>query len=160
MTPSHSPLMQAILQQSWPEELQLVWNVPPSENNRQAQIGVEFTSRGPAWQSFRKDFQARYGYKPGTVEAAGYDSGLLVALSASDPKITLTNGMKGFDPILKPKSVCQNLKLSLAGQAARPLGAGSNMDMKPATPPTAQLEVIQRAADGSSQRKGYNLGSN
>ena len=160
MTPSQSPLMQAILKQSWPEGMELVWNVPPTDNSSQAQIGVELTSRGPAWESFQRDFLARYGYKPGTVEAAGYDSGLLVALAASDPKITLTNGMKGFDPMLKPKSVCQNLKHSLAGQAARPLGAGSNMDMKAAIPPTALLEVIQRAADGSSQRKRYNLGGN
>ena len=48
----------------------------------------------------------------------------------------------------------------LAEQATRTNGAGSNMDMKAATPPTAILEVIQKDANGVESRTTYNLGAN
>jgi hypothetical protein len=33
------------------------------------------------------------------------------------------------------------------------------MDMKPATPPTATLEVIEKQPDGARKTRNFNLGS-
>ncbi|MDA1169839.1 MAG: hypothetical protein O2893_01605, partial [Cyanobacteria bacterium] len=110
--------------------------------------------------SFELDFKKRFGYKPGTVEAAGYDAGQLVALSVLPAKVSARNGMGGFNAALKPRSVCANVKIRKNGEAARPLGAISNMDMKAATPPTAQLDVIQLEVNGVQLLKTFNLGAN
>ena len=68
--------------------------------------------------------------------------------------------MAGFNPVLKPASICANVKIRKEGAAAKPLGAISNMDMKAATPPTAQLDVIQLEVNGVQLRKSFNLGAN
>lgn len=160
MSPRNSELMLAVMAQAWPEQMRLVWNFAPKTTSKQVQIGVEEASRGPGWGSFEKDFKKRFGYKPGTVEAAGFDAGQLVALSVLPAKITTFNGMAGFNPGLKPASICANVKIRKEGAAAKPLGAISNMDMKAATPPTAQLDVIQLEVNGVQLRKSFNLGAN
>ncbi len=160
MSPRNSELMLAVMAQAWPEQMRLVWNFAPKTTSKQVQIGVEEASRGPGWGSFEKDFKKRFGYKPGTVEAAGFDAGQLVALSVLPAKITTLNGMAGFNPGLKPASICANVKIRKEGAAAKPLGAISNMDMKAATPPTAQLDVIQLEVNGVQLRKSFNLGAN
>jgi hypothetical protein len=159
MSPRNSPLTLAVLAQTWPEDLRLVWNFAPRTPNKQVQLGVEEISRGPGWKSFDSAFKKRYGYTPGTVEAAGYDSGQLVALSVIPTKNSATNGMAGFNPARKPESICKNVKLRKGGSAARPIGAISNMDMRAATPPTAQLNVIQLEVNGAQLRKSFNLGA-
>ena len=160
MSPQNSKLTLAVQAQTWPQDMRLAWNFPPKSLSKQVQIGVAEASKGPGWKSFELDFKKRFGYKPGTVEAAGYDAGQLVALSVLPAKVSTRNGMGGFNPALKPKSVCANVKIRKKGDAARPLGAISNMDMKAATPPTAQLDVIQLEVNGVQLQKAFNLGAN
>ena len=158
MTSENSDLMQEILQQRWPQSVQLVWNVAPRGSTVASQLGVDEANRGPGWKNFNSSFQQRFGYEPGMVEASGYDAGQLVALSVMQTDISGEQGMKGFDPNADVSPYCQALRQAAAGKATRTNGAGSNMDMKAATPPTAILDVIQKDADGAEVRTTYNLG--
>jgi hypothetical protein len=159
MTPNNSPLMKMLLEQPWPEAMRLVWNVPPVNSSPQVQIGVDAASRGPLWNNFEKAFEARFGYRPGPVEAAGFDTGQLVALSVSYKKLSPSKGMDAFQGSDPAKTLCQSLQQSALNKTSRPSGAASNLDLNAATPPTAQLDVIQKASDGKEKRKLYNLGA-
>ena len=159
MTTNNSPLMQGILNESWPQTLTLVWNVAPRYSSLQPQLGVAEANRGPGWEPFSRTFEQRYGYRPGTVEASGYDAGQLVALSVMSSQQQPTDGMNSFDPDAKALPYCAALRQAQAGESVRPTGAGSNLDLKAATPPTAILDVIQKAPDGVETRTSYDLGA-
>ena len=159
MTGPDSPLMKAVLQQTWPKDVTLVWPVPPRQRSDRRQVGVDEASRGPGWKSFEKDFRQRWGYTPSVVEASGFDAGQLVALSAAARNQPPADGLKGFDPTLGARPLCEAIKARRQGRSARPQGVASNMDMKPATPPTATLEVIEKQPDGARKTRNFNLGS-
>lgn len=159
MTGPDSPLMKAVLKHTWPEDVTLVWPVPPRQRSERRQVGVDEASRGPAWKTFEKSFRQRWGYTPSVVEASGYDAGQMVALSAAGRNQPLTDGLKGLDPTLGAQPLCEAIKARQKGRSARPQGVASNMDMKPATPPTATLEVIQKQPEGTLKTKSFNLGS-
>ena len=157
MTTNDSPLMRSVLQQRWPETVQLVWNVRPRFESPVAQIGVAEANRGPGWAQFNQTFQQRFGYAPGMVEAAGYDAGQLVALSVVREQADQRKAMQVFDANSPSQPLCQALKLAAQGEATRPMGASSNMDMKAATPPTAILEVVEKGRDGALKTTTYDL---
>ena len=159
MTTNNSPLMQGVLNESWPQTLTLVWNVAPRYDSLQPQLGVAEANRGPGWEPFSRSFEQRYGYTPGTVEASGYDAGQLVALSVMSGQQQPTDGMGSFDPDAKALPYCAALRQASGGGSVKPTGAGSNLDLKAATPPTAILDVIQKAPDGVETRTIYDLGA-
>ncbi|MCF8131529.1 MAG: histidine kinase [Synechococcus sp. Tobar2m-G35] len=159
MTGPDTPLMKAVLKQTWPKDVTLVWPVPPRQRSERPQIGVDEASRGPGWKAFEKGFRQRWGYTPSVVEASGYDAGQLVALSAASRSQPPGEGLKGFDPTLGARPLCEAIKARREGRSARPQGVASNMDMKPATPPTATLEVIEKKPDGARKTKNFNLGA-
>ena len=157
MTTNDSPLMRSVLQQRWPETVQLVWNVRPRFESPVAQIGVAEANRGPGWNNFSQTFQQRFGYEPGMIEAAGYDAGQLVALSVMRNHPDQSKAMQVFDANSPIQPLCQALKLAAQGKASRPQGAASNMDMKAATPPTAILDVMEKGRDGTNKTTTYDL---
>jgi hypothetical protein len=93
------------------------------------------------------------------VEASGYDAGQLVALSVISGQQQPTDGMSSFDPDAKALPYCAALRQASGGSSVKPTGAGSNLDLKAATPPTAILDVIQKAPDGVETRTSYDLGA-
>ena len=159
MTSENSSLMKEILKQRWPQSMQLVWNVSPSHSTPTSQLGVDEANRGPGWDNFSSNFSERFGYEPGMIEASGYDAGQLVALSVMNQSLSGGQGMKSFDSEASIEPYCRALRLAASGKTTRTNGAGSNMDMKAATPPTAILEVIQKDANGVESRTTYNLGA-
>ena len=93
------------------------------------------------------------------MEASGYDAGQLVALSVISGQQQPTNGMTSFDPDAKALPYGAALRQASGGSSVKPTGAGSNLDLKAATPPTAILDVIQKAPDGVESRTSYDLGA-
>jgi hypothetical protein len=119
---------------SWPETLLLAWNAPVEQPLPVEQIGVNPLGRGPGWKAFAQRFEQHWGYAPGVVESAGYDSGLMSAL-ASVP----ANGARGWDlqwfsANAKPQPLCTALKL-------RHQAASSQFDLSPVVPHKAQLQL-------------------
>ena len=141
ITQPGSALAKAVRAASWPETLLLAWNAPVEQPLPVEQIGVNPLGRGPGWKAFAEQFEQRWGYAPGVVESAGYDSGLMSAL-ASVP----ANGARGWDlqwfsANAKPQPLCTALKLRAQGAKVRPQAASSQFDLSPGVPPTAQLQL-------------------
>ncbi len=142
-----SPLARALQDGPWPPGLLLVWPFPlgPSQDlPGQGQLGVDPQGRGEGWPAFARGFQARWGYRPGLVEAAGYDTGQLTALASLAP-----GGRPGWDLAwFRPRSaslpLCEAIVARRAGQAVRPRGAASRLDQTAGTAPTATLPLTPR----------------
>ena len=66
--------------------------------------------------------------------------------------------MGSFDPDAKALPYCAALRQA-SGGGSEARRAGSSLDLKAATPPTAILDVIQKAPDGVETRTSYDLGA-
>ena len=135
---------QAIRRASWPDTTLVAWPFPVSAPMAQRQIGVDPLSRGPGWMAFARSFERRWGYRPGPVEGAGYDTGLMAALASVSAKGQPGWGLDWFSANAKPHPLCRALKLRSQGSAVRPMGASSRLDLSPGVPPTANLQLSRR----------------
>ena len=144
LTSPGSPLERAIRGASWPETTLLAWPFPVAAPLAQEQIGVDPLSRGPGWTAFARSFERRWGYRPGPVEGAGYDTGLMAALASVTAKGQPGWGLDWFSANAKPQPLCRALKLRHQGVAVRPMGASSRLDLSPGVPPTANLQLSRR----------------
>ncbi|MBD1195226.1 ABC transporter substrate-binding protein [Vulcanococcus sp. Clear-D1] len=141
ITQPGSALAQAVRAANWPETLLLAWSAPVEQPLAVEQIGVHPLSRGPGWTSFAQRFEQRWGYKPGVVESAGYDSGLMSALASVQAGGRNGWDLQWFSANAKPQPLCTALKLRAEGAKVRPQAASSQFDLSPAVPPSAQLQL-------------------
>jgi len=146
LTAPASPLAQAIRGGQWPQGLLLAWPFRVSGALAQPQLGVDPLSRGPGWQGFAQRFERRWGYRPGLVESAGYDTGQVAALAAVQVAGRSGWDLQWFGGKGQPLPLCSALRQRRAGAAVRPLGATSRFDLGPASSPTAQLNISRAAA--------------
>jgi hypothetical protein len=138
-----SRLARAIQDTSWPPDLVLAWPFPVANSLAQRQIGVDPLSRGQGWATFARSFAQRWGYAPGVVETAGYDTGLLTALASVNSQGQPGWNLAWFSNTARPEPLCQALQRRSQGASGRPQGAGSRLDLGPAAPPTAALRLSQ-----------------
>ena len=136
-----SPLAEAIRGSSWPEGVVVAWTAPVGKPMMQPQIGVSPLGRGPGWRRFAERFEQRWGYKPGVVESAGYDSGLMAALASVQTGGRAGWDLRWFSSNAKAQPLCTALQLRAQGARVRPQAASSELDLSPGVPPTAQLRL-------------------
>ncbi|WP_411870385.1 ABC transporter substrate-binding protein [Vulcanococcus limneticus] len=139
-----SGLARALRQASWPAELVLAWPFPLQSNQEigpTAQLGVDPQGRGEGWSAFERSFQARWGYRPALVEAAGYDTGQLTALASLAPDGRPGWDLAWFRPLGRSLPLCEAIRARRSGQTVRPRGAASRLDQTAGTPPTATLQL-------------------
>jgi hypothetical protein len=141
ITQPGSELARAVRAASWPSTLLLAWSAPVEKLLTVEQIGVNPLSRGPGWTSFAQRFEQRWGYKPGVVESAGYDSGLMSSLASVQAGGRSGWDLQWFSANAKPQPLCTALKLRAEGAKVRPQAASSQFDLSPAVPPSAQLQL-------------------
>ena len=141
ITNPDSRLEQVIRTATWPETTLLAWPFPVTAAMEQGQIGVDPLSRGPGWSAFARSFERRWGYAPGPVESAGYDSGLMTALAAVNAEGRAGWDLQWFSANAKPQPLCTALKLRAQGAKVRPEAASSQFDLGPAVPPSARLQL-------------------
>jgi len=141
ITQPGSELARAVRAASWPPTLLLAWSAPVEKPLTVEQIGVNPLSRGPGWTSFAQRFEQRWGYKPGVVESAGYDSGLMSSLASVQAGGRSGWDLQWFSANAKPQPLCTALQLRAQGAKVRPQGASSQFDLGPAVPPSAQLQL-------------------
>lgn len=146
LTAPASPLAQSIRAGQWPPGLLLAWPFRVSGPLAQPQLGVDPLSRGPGWQGFAQRFERRWGYRPGLVESAGYDTGQIAALAAVPVAGRPGWDLQWFGGRGQPLPLCSALRQRRAGEAVRPLGATSRFDLAAASSPTAQLNLSRAAA--------------
>jgi hypothetical protein len=152
MTTPDSPLARAVAELDLPEDLTLVWPFPVSQPLPLAQLGVDSLSRGPGWDRFELAFRQSYGYTPGLVEAAGFDSGQLVALSSLTGATQGAWDLQWLDPKAKAMELCEALKARRQGRRVALRGAASRLDLAPGTPPAGELRltpVKARSGEGA-----------
>jgi hypothetical protein len=150
MTAPGSPLAKAIAAAPLPADLTLVWPFPVDAPAAHPQLGVDPLSHGPAWASFAKAFQVRFGYAPGLVEASGYDTGLLVAVTSAGKERQRPWNLQWLDPKATPQKLCQALKARRSGSRVAISGAASKLDLVPGIPPTAELRLTPVPAADSA----------
>jgi hypothetical protein len=141
ITQPASDLAKAVRTANWPPTLLLAWSAPVEQPLAIEQLGVNPLSRGPGWNSFAQRFEQRWGYKPGVVESAGYDSGLMSALASVQAGGRSGWDLQWFSANAKPQPLCTALKLRAEGAKVRPQAASSQFDLSPAVPPSAQLPL-------------------
>lgn len=141
ITQADSSLAQAIRRSNWPDTLLLAWTAPVGDAMAQQQIGVTPLGRGPGWKGFAERFEQRWGYRPGVVESAGYDSGLMAALASVQAGGRAGWDLQWFSSNAKPQPLCTALKLRGEGARVRPQAASSELDLSPGVPPTALLRL-------------------
>ena len=141
ITQPGSELAEAVRATRWPETMLLAWTAPVEKPLAIEQIGVLPLSRGPGWKAFAQRFEQRWGYKPGVVESAGYDSGLMAALAAVKAEGRAGWDLQWFSANAKPQPLCTALKLRAQGAKVRPEAASSQFDLGPAVPPSARLQL-------------------
>jgi hypothetical protein len=134
-------LQQAVREAQWPPTLTLAWTAPVSKQLAVEQIGVKPQSRGPAWAGFAERFQQRWGYEPGVVESAGYDSGLMAALASVPAAGRRGWDLSWFSANARPQPLCTALRQRAAGAKVRPEAASSAFDLSPGVPPSATLQL-------------------
>jgi hypothetical protein len=150
MTTAASPLAKAVASGNWPSELLLAWPFAVGQPLANPQLGVDPLSRGPAWSGFEQAFRRSFGYAPGLVEAAGYDTGQLVALASQTGKPQRFWDLTWLDPKARPQNLCQALKDRRSGRKVALRGAASRLDLAPGTPPTAELRLTPLKADATA----------
>jgi len=141
ITQPDSPLARAVRQGDWPETLLIAWPFPVSQRLPLPQIGVDPLSRGPGWTGFAAQFARRWGYGPGLVESAGYDTGQLAALASVGAAGKPGWDLHWFSSNARPLPLCTALKLRAQGARVRPQAATSRFDLSPGVPPTAKLRL-------------------
>jgi hypothetical protein len=150
MTSPTSHLASQLRQADWPEGLLLAWPFRPPHALRQPQLGIDPLSRGKGWKDFARSFEQRWGYAPGLVESAGYDTGLITAIAAVP-----VAGKAGWDlqwlaPQAKPLPLCKALQQRGLGAALRPQAATSRLDQSAGISPGAELRIRKLTASGSA----------
>ncbi|TWB91873.1 MULTISPECIES: ABC transporter substrate-binding protein [unclassified Synechococcus] len=138
-------LAKAVLSAQWPANLTLVWPFPVKEPLATAQLGVEPLSQGAGWSRFAKAFQARFGFEPGLVEAAGYDTGQLAVLSAQVGGDDGRWQLSWLDPKAPQLELCAALKALGSGSPLAVKGAGSRLDLSPGLSPTGEIRLTPLA---------------
>ena len=146
LTAPGSALAKAIRSARWPEGLPLAWPFRIPGPLAHPQLGVDPLSQGPGWAGFAQRFERRWGYRPGLVESAGYDTGQLAALASVPVAGRAGWGLQWFAGKAKPLLLCSALNQRRSGEGVRPLGASSRLDLSPANSPTAQLRLSRAAA--------------
>jgi len=141
ITQPDSELAKALRRLQWPENLLLAWTAPVVKPLAVQQIGVSPLSRGPGWSFFATRFKQRWGYKPGLVESAGFDSGLMTALAAVRTGERQGWNLQWFSANAKAQPLCLALKLRAQGVKVRPEAASSAFDQGPGLPPSARLQL-------------------
>jgi hypothetical protein len=141
ITQPGSELAEAVRSTRWPETMLLAWTAPVDKALPIEQIGVLPLRRGPGWQGFAQRFEQRWGYTPGVVESAGYDSGLMAALAAVTAGGRSGWDLQWFSANAKPQPLCTALRLRAQGAKVRPEAASSQFDLGPAVPPSARLQL-------------------
>lgn len=141
ITQPGSPLAEALRTASWPETVLLAWTAPVAGPMPVDQIGVNPLGRGLAWQRFAERFQQRWGYQPGVVESAGYDSGLMAALASVPVAGRPGWDLSWFSANARPQPLCTALRVRATGAKVRPEAASSAFDLGPGVPPTATLQL-------------------
>lgn len=146
ITAPGSPLARRLREARWPDGLRLAWPFRIEAPLPQAQLGVDPLSRGPGWPAFARRFAQRWGYNPGLVESAGYDTGLIAALAAVRSGGTPGWDLRWFQARARALPLCNAIAQRRLGNAVRPLGATSRLDLDAGISPTAQLALSRNAA--------------
>jgi hypothetical protein len=149
ITRSGSPLAKAVAAAHWPPGMALVWPFPPEAPLARAQLGIGALTQGPGWTHFEASFRRRWGYGPGVVEAAGFDTGQLTAVAAVPSEPAAAAGRGGWDlgwldPRATALDLCQALQRRRDGGKLALRGAASKLDLSPAVSPTAELQLSDR----------------
>lgn len=143
---SDGRLRERVKSASWPDGMVLAWPSPVGAPLAWRQLGVDPASRGPGWDRFARSFEQRWGYRPGLVESAGYDTGLLTALASAPGSAGRDWPLQGFSANAQPRPLCQALQQHRQGNPVRPLAATSRLDLSAGVPPTAALALSRAAA--------------
>lgn len=146
LTGPGSSLARSVREASWTQGVLLAWPFRPDQPLTGAQLGIDPLSRGEGWQAFAQRFEQRWGYSPGLVESAGYDTGLIAALAAVPAAGRPGWDLHWFNSKARPLPLCSALKQRRLGESVRPLGAASRMDLGAGISPTAQLRLSRTAA--------------
>lgn len=149
ITGAGSPLAKAVRAAQWPSELALVWPFAPTTALERPQLGIGSLTRGPGWGPFEAAFRRRWGYGPGVVEAAGFDTGQLTAVAAVPSPGGATSKPEGWtllwlDPRAAVVDLCAALQRRREGKKLALRGVASKLDLSPAVSPTAELPLIDR----------------
>ena len=150
LTSAGSPLARRLQKASWPEGLLLAWPFRLQTSLEHAQLGVDPQSRGEAWESFAQHFQQRWGYSPGLVESAGYDTGVIAALASVRSAGRAGWDLHWFSSTAKPLPLCEAAQQRSQGARLRPEGASSHLDLSAGISPGAALLLNHRAAAATS----------
>ena len=150
LTSPGSALARRVKEGTWPEGLLLAWPFRLQTSLAQAQLGVDPQSRGKAWQGFAERFEQRWGYAPGLVESAGYDTGVIAALASVRAAGQPGWDLHWFNGTAKPLPLCEALQLRREGARLRPQGATSRLDLTAGVSPGADLRLSRRAAAATS----------
>lgn len=148
LTSSESSLAASLRRATWPEGLLLAWAAPLKGDLTQAQLGVDPQSRGVGWAGFASRFSQRWGYRPGLVESAGYDTGLITLLASVPVAGRPGWDLQWFNARAKPLPLCAALQQRRLGASVRPQAATSRLDLAPGISPGAELN-LQRLASGA-----------
>ena len=146
LSPPGSALTRRLQQASWPEGLLLAWPFRLQTPMANAQLGVDPQSRGTGWQGFAGRFEQRWGYAPGLVESAGYDTGVIAALASVRSAGRAGWDLQWFNATAKPLPLCQALQRRSQGARLRPQGASSRLDLTAGVSPGAELRLMRRPA--------------
>ncbi|MFM2080714.1 MAG: hypothetical protein RLZZ219_1396 [Cyanobacteriota bacterium] len=146
LTSPDSALARRMRAAAWPPGLLLAWPHRIEQPLAQPQLGVDPLSRGDGWPAFARRFERRWGYTPGLVESAGYDTGLITALASVPAAGRPGWDLHWFSTRARPLPLCEALARRRAGAPVRPIGAASRLDLAPGVSPTATLRLSRAAA--------------
>lgn len=147
-----SALARAVADADWPANLTLVWPFPVESPLATAQLGVESLSRGVGWSRFAEAFERRFGFQPGLVEAAGYDTGQLTVLAAQTAQTAEAGGrdqawqLNRLDAKAEPLPLCAALEAVNGESPLAVEGAASRLDLSPGLPPSAEFQLTPLGA--------------
>ena len=146
LTGPGSTLARRLQEARWPDGLLLAWPFRLQTSLAHAQLGIDPQSRGKAWKAFAQRFEQRWGYAPGLVESAGYDTGVIAALASVSAAGRPGWDLQWFNATAKPLPLCQALEQRGQGARLRPQGATSRLDLTAGVSPGADLRLSRRAA--------------
>ena len=146
LTAPSSTVAARIRQADWPEGLILAWPFRAGQPLEQPQLSIDPQSRGKGWKAFARQFERRWGYTPGLVESAGYDTGLIAAIAAVPVQAKAGWDLQWFNPRARPLPLCEALQQRRQGAALRPQAATSRLDQSAGISPGAELRIRRVAA--------------
>ena len=146
ITGPDSRLARSLRQAAWPEGMLLAWSFRSDQPGSNQQLGVDPLSRGPGWNRFAALFEQRWGYRPGLVESAGYDTGMIAALASVSADGRPGWDLQWFSARARPLPLCEALEQRRSGASVRPEGTTSRLDLSPGVSPGADLRLSRTAA--------------